>query len=135
VTAKLEPVFARLRNVLAAHASGYSVADDSARRYGLEAPAGPATVRARGGKLRAQTIPVAWVEVRKAYVSFHLMGVAGHPKLAASLSSELRARMKGKSCFNFKTVDDALMSELARVTEQSLLGMKKAGYVSDAPDA
>ena len=129
-TAELESVFARLREILAAHASEFVVADDQAQRYGLEALVGPATLRAWGGKAKAQTIPVAWVEVRKAYVSYHLMGIAGHPKLAAGLSPELRACMQGKSCFNFKTVDDGLMSELARVTEQSLLGMRRAGYVS-----
>jgi hypothetical protein len=59
------------------------------------------------------------------------MGVAGHPTLAANLSTGLRAHMQGKFCFNFKSIDDALMPELARVTEQSLLGMRKAGYVAD----
>lgn len=135
MTAALEKVFARLRDVLAAHAAGFVVSHDSTQRYGLEAPVGPATVRAWGGKARTPTIPVAWVEVRKAYVSYHLMGIAGHPTLAASLSSELRAHAHGKSCFNFKTVDESLMSELARVTGQSLLAMRKAGYVADGPAA
>lgn len=133
VTVELAAVFAHLRKVLAAHASGFSVAHDSAQRYELDAPVGPATVRAWGGKIKAQTIPVAWVEVRKNYVSYHLMGVAGHPTLAATLSPGLRAHMQGKSCFNFNAVDDGLTPELARVTEQSLLGMKRAGYVSDVP--
>jgi hypothetical protein len=44
--------------------------------------------------------------------------------------SGLRAHMQGKSCFNFKTVDEALFRELARVTAESLHGMKKAGYVA-----
>jgi hypothetical protein len=111
---KLEAVFARLRDVLAAHASEFAVAEDSAQRYSLEAPIGPATVHAWGGKVRTQTIPVAWIDMRRAYVSYHLMGITGDSKLAASFSSALRARM-----------------ELARVTAQSLLGMRKAGYVSE----
>lgn len=135
MTAALQPVFTHLRAILAAHASEFSVADDSPQRYGLAAPVGPATVEAWGGRIRAQTIPVAWVEVRKAYVSYHLMGVAGNSKLATGLSSALRAHMQGKSCFNFKVVDDALTQELARVTADSLVGMKKAGYVSDEPVA
>ena len=135
MTTPLEAVFARLRDVLAAHASEFAVAEDSAERYGLEAPIGPATVHAWGGKVRTQTIPVAWIEMRRAYVSYHLMGIAGDSKLAAGFSAALRARMQGKSCFNFKAVDDALISELARVTAQSLLGMRKAGYVSDGPAA
>lgn len=134
MSSELEPVFARLRDVLALHASGFTIADDSEQRYELEGAVGPATMRAWGGKARAQTIPVAWVEVRKAYVGYHLMGITGHPKLAATLSAELRAHMQGKSCFNFKVVDDRLFSELARVTEESLLGMRKAGYILAAAE-
>jgi hypothetical protein len=135
MTSRFQPVFTRLRSILAAHASEFSVADDSAQRYGLEAQVGPATLKGWGGKIRAEALPVAWVEARKAYVSYHLMGIAGNSTLAAGLSSALRAHMQGKSCFNFKVVDDALMQELARVTAESLAGMKKAGYVSDAPVA
>lgn len=41
--------------------------------------------------------------------------------------------MHGKSCFNFKTVDDALLKELEQVTAESLRGMQGAGYISDVP--
>jgi hypothetical protein len=34
------------------------------------------------------------------------------PKLLEGCSQQLRARMQGKSCFNFKTVDEALFAEL-----------------------
>jgi hypothetical protein len=33
------------------------------------------------------------------------------------MSPELRRRMQGKSCFNFRTVDEPLFAELARITE------------------
>jgi hypothetical protein len=58
------------------------------------------------------------------------MGVQGNARLMATVSDELRARMQGKSCFNFKAVDEALLRELARVTADSLHGMRKAGYVA-----
>ena len=137
MTTTLQPVFARLRRVLVASAPGYSVSEDTARRFGLEGPVGPATLQAWGGKVRAQAIPVAWVEVRKAYVSYHLImiGIVENAKLAASLSAALRTHMHGKSCFNFEVVDDALMPELERVTTESLCGMKKAGYIGDTPVA
>jgi hypothetical protein len=130
MTAGLETVFAALREVLAAHATGFTVAVDTSKRYGLKGPVGPAALRAWGGKARSQTMPVAWVEVRKNYVSYHLMGIAGNPQLVSGLTPALRARMQGKSCFNFKEVNKGLMSELSRVTGQSLLGMRKAGYIS-----
>ena len=128
-------VFTRLRDLLQVHADEFHVAQDASRRYGLEAPVGPTTLRAWGGKARAPTIPVAWVEIGKTYVSYHLMGISGNAKLVAQLSDELRARMQGKSCFNFKTVDEALFGELEQVTTESLRGMKKAGYISDVPVA
>jgi hypothetical protein len=130
VVSALRSVFTNLRELLAAHAAEFTVAE-SAQKYQLEAPIGPATVQAWGGKVRTQTIPVAWVEVRKAYVSYHLMGIASNSRLVASLSAGLHAHMHGKSCFNFNKVDSDLMPELGRVTSESLLGMKKAGYISD----
>jgi hypothetical protein len=38
--------------------------------------------------------------------------------------------MQGKTCFNFKTVDDELFAELSRVTGESLHGLQAAGYIS-----
>jgi hypothetical protein len=130
-----EPVFAQLRDLLRAHAERFAVTHDSADRYSLEAPVGPATVRSWGGKVKVQTIPVAWVSMGKAYVSYHLMGIPGNAQLLATLSDELRAHMQGSSCFNFKTVNDALFQELTRVTAESLRAMKKAGFISDVPAA
>ena len=53
----------------------------------------------------------------KAYVSFHLMPVYASPELLKSMSPELKRRMQGKSCFNFKGVDEKLFKELARLTK------------------
>ena len=130
----LQPVFARLRDVLKAHAAELQTSDDSGARYALAAPVGPATVRSWGGKQKTATIPVAWVELEKSYVSYHLMGVAGHPALLAGLSPELRKRMQGKACFNFKELDDGLLEEIGRVTEESLRAMRRAGFISGGAD-
>jgi hypothetical protein len=132
VTPSLTPVFVRLRDILAAQKGGLSVAHDSAARYTLEAPVGPATIQAWGGRVRMPMIPVAWVEVRKAYVSYHLMGISGNQQLLDTLSAPLRARMQGTSCFNFKALDDGLVRALERVTAGSLRSMKNAGYIADA---
>ena len=58
------------------------------------------------------------------------MGIYGNPKLLDRYSKELKARMQGKSCFNFKTVNESLFEELERLTTKSITGMKKAGYIS-----
>src|SRR5258706_11776891 len=122
-------VFGRLRNILKMHAASFAVGHDTTKHYGLEAPTGPATVRAWRGKVKSRTIPVAWVHVGKAYVSYHLMGVYGNPKLLDRYSKELKLRMQGKSCFNFKSVDEPVFEELERLTIESLTGMRKAGYI------
>jgi hypothetical protein len=55
-------------------------------------------------------------QIRKRYVSFHLMPVYTHPELLRPVSAALKARMQGKSCFNFATIDRDLMKELATLT-------------------
>ena len=129
----IPPVFARLRDLLQTHAGDFSVSHDTVERYGLEAPVGPATLKAWGGKARLARIPIAWVELRKNYVSYHLMGIDGNAKLTSSLSEPLRAHMQGKACFNFKTVDEELFEELRRVTAESLRSLKRAGFIADMP--
>jgi len=56
------------------------------------------------------------VRLGKAYVSFYLMAVYANPDLLKSMSPELKKRMQGKSCFNFKEVDEKLFKELAALT-------------------
>ena len=62
---------------------------------------------------------------RKNYVSYHLMPVYAFPDLLKKVSPELKARMQGKSCFNFKEVDDKLFAELARLTEEGYQRFKE----------
>jgi hypothetical protein len=56
--------------------------------------------------------PVAWVRIGKGYVGYHFMPVYMFPSLRAGLSKKLKARMQGKSCFNFNKVDEPLIGEL-----------------------
>jgi pentose-5-phosphate-3-epimerase len=57
------------------------------------------------------------VRTGKGYVSFHLMPVYASSDLQETISPELKKRMQGKSCFNFKTPDQKLFKELARLTK------------------
>nr|WP_314439090.1 hypothetical protein [uncultured Brevundimonas sp.] len=59
----------------------------------------------------------AAVQAKKSYVSFHLYPVYLHPKLIDGVSSALRARMQGKSCFNFTRVDQIPAAELTELVE------------------
>ena len=60
------------------------------------------------------------VQSKKNYVSYHLMPVYEDPSLLDAISHELKARMQGTSCFNFKTIDEALFEELRQLTEASV---------------
>ena len=69
------------------------------------------------------------VQVKKSFVSFHLMPVYTKPGLVDGLSPELKARMQGKSCFNFSVVDKPLFKELASLTKAGFASYKEQGIV------
>ena len=58
------------------------------------------------------------VQVKKAYVSYHLMAFYGRPELSQGVSAELARRMQGKSCFNFKRPEPQLFDELYALTRR-----------------
>ncbi len=57
------------------------------------------------------------VRLGKNYVSFYLMSVYGSRGIMKSMSPGLKKRMQGKSCFNFKEVDEKLFRELGKLTK------------------
>jgi hypothetical protein len=63
--------------------------------------------------------PLAFGMVRKgkSYVSFHLMSVYALPGLLKDMSPDLKKRMQGLACFNFKEVDKKLFGELKKLTK------------------
>jgi hypothetical protein len=69
------------------------------------------------------------VAVKKNYVSYYFMPIYGCPEMARELSPELKARMQGKACFNFKEVDRDLFKELAQLTKAGFDRFKKAGFI------
>ena len=69
------------------------------------------------------------VQLRKNYVSFYLMPVYVFPDLLNGISSSLRKRMQGKSCFNFRQPDPVLFGELAVLTRAGFERYHSAGYV------
>ena len=69
------------------------------------------------------------VEIKKNYVSFHLMPVYINPNLLDDISPELKQRMQGKSCFNFKIVNKAQLRELTALTNKGFEYYKKEGML------
>jgi len=118
-------VFADLRAILKRQSGSFAVADDTPKRYCLEAPIGLATLKAWGGKAKRATIPIAWTEIGKSYVSFHLMSLDAAPNPP---SKALKARLQGKTCFNFSSPDPVLFKELEELTATSIAAFRKAGF-------
>ncbi|RPJ58359.1 MAG: hypothetical protein EHM23_17765 [Acidobacteria bacterium] len=114
-----EAIFARLREILTPHSARLRVTADTPDHYCLEIPFSPKVNKG---------FPVAWVKTGKNYVSYHLMPVYMFPDVRASMSQKLRARMQGKSCFNFRVADEDLFKELEQVTEKGFAMAKDAGY-------
>lgn len=124
-----EAVFAELRKLLRAHAGQFTVAEDSSKRYCLTATPGPATIKAWRGELRHPIMPVAWVQRSKSYVGYHLMGLYAQPAFVSSMSPALRARLHGKTCFNFSRTDQIVRSELDALTAATIAGLRRGGFI------
>ena len=53
------------------------------------------------------------------HVAFHLMPVYTNPSLLDGVSPAMRGRMKGKTTFDFTTLDEPLFTELEGLTARS----------------
>jgi hypothetical protein len=103
------PIFVSLSKILRTHVSGMSIKTDEPGNFYVEVPA--ATPKAKPRFFGA-------VQIKKSYVSYHLMPLYEDPALLNGISDALRKKMQGKSCFNF-TADDALLfKELDALTEK-----------------
>jgi hypothetical protein len=101
-------VFARLKAILEPYAKKCDVLHNTSDNYYLNT---------RYIMKNKQPLFFAAVRKGKAYVSFHLMPVYACSELVNGMSPELKRRMQGKSCFNFKSVDEKVFKELAALTK------------------
>jgi len=99
--------FAGLKAILAPYAGKCIVVHDTSDNYYLNT---------RHIMKNKQPLFFAGVRKGKAYVRFHLMPLYASPELLMKMSPELKKRMQGKSCFNFKSVEESLFKKLAKLT-------------------
>ena len=102
-------VFEQLKNILKPYARDLTVKADTADTYYLDGP--------YSEKWKKELF-FGSAQIKKNYVSFYLMPVYMHPELLKDASPELKKRMQGKSCFNFKKVEPELFAELAELTRR-----------------
>ena len=69
------------------------------------------------------------IEIKKRYVSYHLMPIYVEPSLLDNVTDKLRKRMQGKSCLNFVKIDSDLFAELGGLTAAGYKFYKQEGYI------
>jgi hypothetical protein len=103
--------FNGLKRVLAAFAPRLHLTIDEPRKYYLVTK----SKSWKGGPMFFAAIMQG-----KAYESYHLMPLYTHPELKKSISAELKNRMQGNACFNFRSPDEKLFRELSDLTKSGL---------------
>lgn len=70
---------------------------------------------------KPQPVYVAGVIYQKNYVSFYFSPVYSHPEeFLKDLSPGLKKFLKGKSCFNLKSLDDNMANELGSLLQKGI---------------
>jgi hypothetical protein len=109
-------IFQALKALLKPYAPKLTVTEDSAKSYYL-------VTKAASYKGKPMFFGAV---IQKSYVSYHLMPLYWKPELMKGMSPELRKRMQGKSCFNFKKMEPALFKELATLTRTGFESYREA---------
>ncbi len=126
MNANFENVFTRLSDLMRPYAAGLDCKADEAGRLYID------THHIMKNK---KPLFFGAVEIKKAYVSYHLMPVYVNPALLEGMSGDLKTRMQGKSCFNFRAVDEALFDELRALTQAGFEDYCRQGFcLSGRPD-
>ena len=109
-------VFEHLKKIIQPYAPNLTVKADTSDTYYLDGP--------YSEKWKKELF-FGSAQIKKNYVSFYLMPVYMYPELLKDASPELKKRMQGKSCFNFKKVEPELFAELAELTHKGMEKFKK----------
>ena len=115
-----EIVFERLRKILKPYADDLDLIVDEPENYYLN------TKYIMKNK---KQMYFGSVKISKSYVSFHLMPVYVFPELLDEISEDLKKRMQGKSCFNFKLVDESFFTELEVITKRGFQKYENSDYI------
>jgi len=109
-------VFEQLKSILKPYESRLTLTADTSDSYSLDGPY---------SEKWKKVIFFGATQIKKNYVSFYLMPVYIYPELLKNISPQLKKRMQGKSCFNFKKMEPELFQELAELTRNGVEKIKK----------
>jgi hypothetical protein len=119
-TTTFTTVFDRLKQIAQRYSGKLVIAKDSPGNYYLDTNYMRENQRA---------LFFGAVQIKKHYVSYHLMPLYVFPELKDGISPQLKQRMQGKACFNFRTVDEELLVELAALSDRGFARYEQEGYV------
>jgi hypothetical protein len=117
----MEDIYEALKNIMKPHVLSLDIKHDEPGHFYVD------TLHVMKNK---KPLWFGGVRIKKNYVSYYLMPVYRNPELLSGMSSELKKRMQGKSCFNFKSIDKTLFSELALLTKSGLEDYRKEGFLN-----
>ena len=115
-------VFSELKSIFRPYAKKMDVVSDTETYYLLNT---------RYLMKNKQPLCFGGVRLGKNYVSFYLMSVYASPDLLEAMSPELKKRMQGKSCFNFKEVDPRLFKELKTLTKAGAAKFSDRNFIEE----
>jgi len=108
-----EAVFQRLSALLRPYAANLSIKADTDRNFYLEE-----------SRSTGKPVMFAAVQLKTSYVALHVYPLYVRPELLDTLSPELRSRMQGKSCFNFKHSEQVLDEDIKELLQIAYDGIE-----------
>ncbi|HEV2194722.1 MAG TPA: hypothetical protein VGR55_04040 [Candidatus Acidoferrum sp.] len=120
-----EATFEALREVLAAYGDRLLVTVDKPGDYRISSR----TLKDRTGR----PLFVAAVQIKKNYVSYHLLPLYMNPALQKKVSPELKKRKQGKACFNFTEIAPEQIRDIAGLTGECIEAFKNPKLPWDKP--
>ena len=70
-------------------------------------------------------LTLAMLQIKKSYVSFHLVPVYAVQALATTIPPSLQKRRQGKACFNFTSLAPAHVKELATLAKKGAFALER----------
>ena len=115
-----EPVFLQLKSLLEPYRAHFSVLADLPGIFSLE------TV---SRSFHGRPLFFGSAQIKKNYVSFYLMPVYVFPDLLQGMPESLRKRMQGKSCFNFRKLDESALEDLRSLVRRGFERYQQDGLL------
>jgi hypothetical protein len=78
---------------------------------------------------KRQEVFFAAVIIQKGYVGFYFMPVYAAPAMSSVFKPELLKRLKGKSCFHLKSLDQALAGQITSALKAGFELYQQRGWV------